>query len=159
MKIGIISDTHNRLSSKIFTIFEGLPIIIHAGDIGEPEILLELKTIPGVQEVHAVLGNTDAPWELRGIPEALNLTVAHHAIFVRHILASPQILLKEFRQAKKEMPEMVIFGHTHQPYFQQVDSVYFLNPGSATSPRKVPRPTVAILEWTSGPPKVEFIDL
>ncbi len=159
MKIGIISDTHNRLNPKIFKIFEGLPIIIHAGDVGHSHILIELNAIPGVEQVYAVLGNTDDPWELSGVPTEITLTLGNYAILVRHIVDSPEELLQNLRRQKKEMPEIVIFGHTHQPYFQAIDSVYFLNPGSASLPRQSPAPSVAILDLTQRPPQATFIYL
>ncbi len=159
MKIGIISDTHNKLNPKILDIFQNIPVIIHAGDVGSAMILHRLKSIPGVETVYAVLGNTDDPWELSGVPIELELSFDSHNILVRHILTSPQSFLTERRKAKKEMPEIVIFGHTHEPYFKKIDDVYFLNPGSATSPRHVQYPSVAILALTSTAPDVDFVEL
>jgi len=159
MKIGIISDTHNRLNPKILDIFQNIPVIIHAGDVGSAMILHRLKSIPGVETVYAVLGNTDDPWELSGVPIELELTFAPYKILVRHIVSSPHSFLRERRKAKKEMPEIVIFGHTHEPFFQKIEDVYFLNPGSATSPRHVQYPSVAILTLTSTGLDVDFVEL
>ncbi len=159
MKIGIISDTHNRLNPKIPEIFNDTPIIIHAGDVGSALILSRLQAIPGVKSVYSVLGNTDDPWELSGVPIELELNLEGHRIVVRHIISSPESFIQERRQEKKEMPEIVIFGHTHEPYFRKHHTVYFLNPGSATSPRHVQHPSVAILTFRNTIPEVNFIEL
>ncbi len=159
MKIGIISDTHNTFHPNIAKIFKNLPYIIHAGDIGRGEILSRLQAIPGVQKVYAVLGNTDSPWELPDIPLRLDLEIEGHRIWVQHIIESPPSFYRTLAREEKEMPEVIIFGHTHQPYLKRMNETYFINPGSATSPRGGFNPSVAILSFEANRPQATIIDL
>jgi putative phosphoesterase len=153
MKIGVISDTHDHLDSKIPELFADVDHILHAGDIGLPWLILHLENIAPVT---AVLGNNDASSRFRET-ELLHLDgrkfLVHHILDVR----SPTDVIK--RRIIREAPDAVIFGHTHKPFSEVVGRTLYLNPGYAGKPRfNLPR-TVAILHCNSGGLTAEFKEL
>jgi putative phosphoesterase len=149
--IGVISDTHGLLRDKALKLLDGVDHIIHAGDIGKPEIVTRLESIAPVA---AIRGNIDVdPWALR-YPETLRLTLFGHSIFVNHDR-------KELTsRASDEGIDMVISGHSHRPSIETIDGVIYLNPGSA-GPRRFRLPvtlaTVEILDC-SLLPKIHHLE-
>lgn len=148
--IGLISDTHGLLREEALCALEGSELIIHAGDVGKLEIIEALKTLAPVV---AVRGNVDTePWA-SVLPEtevvetgAATLYVLHnvHALDLNPVAAGFQI---------------VISGHSHQPAHTERDGILYINPGSA-GPRRFQLPvTVARLDLSQTPWKVDFIDL
>jgi putative phosphoesterase len=148
--IGLISDTHGLLRPQALRALEGSDLIIHAGDVGDPEIL---KTLKILAPVLAVRGNVDTgPWAL-ALPEtevietdAATIYILHdvHALDLDPVAAGFQI---------------VVSGHSHKPSRTEHGSVLFLNPGSA-GPRRFDLPvTVALLHLDPAPWKIDFIDL
>ncbi len=109
--------------------------IIHAGDIGKPEILEELRAIAPLT---AVRGNNDRErWATR-VPETAVLRVGQVVIYVLHNLAEFEIdpLAMKYR--------VVVSGHSHKPMVQERDGVLYVNPGSA-GPRRFTLP-IALAE-------------
>jgi hypothetical protein len=126
MIIGVISDTHGLLRPEALDALSGSDHIIHAGDIGKPEILDRLKQIAPVT---AVRGNVDTGSWARKIPITNVLGVDGVSIYVLHIL--DQLDLK---------PEAagfaaVVYGHSHVPKQEMKNGVLYFNPGSA-GPRR-----------------------
>src|SRR5690348_11549287 len=122
MLIGIISDTHGLLRPEALAGLQGSDHIIHAGDIGDPEIL---KRLSEIAPITAVRGNVDRePWAKK-IPETNVLEVGGISIYVLHILESLDL--------KPELAGMraVIYGHSHVPKQEIKDGVLYFNPGSA----------------------------
>ena len=153
MKIGVISDTHNYLDPRVHEVFAGVDHILHAGDVGQSLIIVELEQIAPVT---AVIGNTDEGLPLR---ETELVTLGGKKFLVHHIvtpgLGSPRI----DRRLRDDAPDVVVFGHTHKPYAQQVENILFFNPGSAGKKRfDLPR-TVALMEITNGELTHKFISL
>lgn len=151
MKIlGLISDTHGLLRAEAVEALRGSDLILHAGDVGSPEILEALRTIAPVV---AVRGNVDTgKWA-----QALPLTEAIHAgpviIYMLHILQDLDI------NPAVAGVHIVVSGHSHKPGQTAKDGVLYVNPGSA-GPRRFYLPvTVARLDLESRPLKLEFIDL
>ena len=130
MLIGVISETHGLLRPQAIEALRGSHAIIHAGDIGDPEILAELTEIAPVT---AVRGNVDTePWA-RKLPETNVLEIADVSIYVLHNI--DQLDLK---------PEAagfaaVIYGHSHVPHQETKQGVLYFNPGSA-GPRRFKLP-------------------
>ncbi len=152
MKIGVISDTHNLVRAEVFSVFDGVDLIVHAGDIGDQDVLIELETMAPVK---AVLGNND--W---GLPakykEQLNFNLCGKNILIQHIF-------KDIPQENKEnngaIQNIIIFGHSHQPLNQQVGDTLFFNPGSA-GPKRFDLPiTVGLLQLGDEFIKNEIISL
>jgi putative phosphoesterase len=150
MRLGLISDTHGHLDPKVFDLFAGVDRILHAGDIGFPSLILELEAIAPVT---AVLGNNDAglDFKLTEIVEAAGRKVLiHHIVNPR---AAGESIGERFRRAR---PDLVIFGHTHQPLHETHGGVLFVNPGYSGKPRfKLPR-SVAIATITAEGFEVKF---
>lgn len=153
MKIGVISDTHNYLDPRVPEIFSGVDHILHGGDVGNASLLVELEQIAPLT---AVIGNTDA-----GLPlhETETVMLADKKFLVHHIvtpgLGSPRIA----DRLRDEIPDVVVFGHTHKPFAQQFDRTLFFNPGYAGRQRFALQRTVALIEIGPAGIQHRFIDL
>jgi putative phosphoesterase len=148
--IGLISDTHGLLRPQALHALEGSDLIIHAGDVGDPQILETLKSIA---PVFAVRGNVDTePWAL-ALPETEVVETDPATIYVLHDVHALDLdpVAAGFH--------IVVSGHSHKPARTEHRGVLFLNPGSA-GPRRFDLPvTVARLNVSQKPWAVEFIDL
>jgi putative phosphoesterase len=148
--IGLISDTHGLLRLQALRVLEGSDLIIHAGDVGEPEILESLKTLA---PVFAVRGNVDTdPWAL-SLPETEVIVTGRAMIYVLHDAHALDLdpVAAGFH--------IIVSGHSHKPSRTEHRGVLFLNPGSA-GPRRFQLPvTVARLDLSQNPWEVRFIDL
>jgi len=140
VRIGVISDTHGMFDRGIVTLFEGVDAIIHAGDIGKLEVISQLEQIA---PVIAVEGNND--WFNQFPTEAIQ-KLAGHTILIRHIFGELHKLdAAEKRILDRVQPDVVVFGHSHQPYLERLGRTLLFNPGSAGPKRfSLPR-TVGIL--------------
>ncbi len=144
MKIGIISDTHGYLNPQILKIFSDVDQIFHAGDIGNIEILETLKSIAPVK---AIYGNVDAPNLRQILPPRLTAVVEELTVLMIHDIGTPQhFLASQLFSQIKPTPDIVIFGHTHVPYWEFQEGILLINPGSATKPQPPHKPTVMLLE-------------
>ena len=153
MKIGLISDTHNYLDPRVPKIFEGVEHILHAGDVGLPLIIVELEQIAPVT---AVVGNTDEGLSLR---ETELVTFAGKKFLLHHIVTPGESPSRIAAKMTSEMPDVVMFGHTHKPFAQQFGRTLYFNPGYAGKQRfDLPR-TVALMEIRDGELSHEFVPL
>lgn len=126
-RIGLISDTHGLLRPEVLASMQGCDLILHAGDVGSPEILAALAA---VAPLSAVRGNNDAaPWAAT-LPEYIRLDVEGLCIHLIHERAAV---------ARPRSGDVVVYGHSHQPSEERVDGVLYLNPGSA-GPRRFSLP-------------------
>lgn len=122
VRVGVISDTHGLLRPEALQFLRGCDQIVHAGDIGDPQILEALGTLAPLS---AVRGNNDtAPWAAV-IPQVQTLRIEAVAVYVIHDLA-----LIDIDPAKVGV-RVVISGHSHRPSVREVGDVLYLNPGSA----------------------------
>ena len=128
--IGVISDTHGLLRPEAISALRGADHIIHAGDVGSPEILEKLSAIAPVT---AVLGNVDKSAWSRKLPETEVLELGGVSIYVLHDLALLDLKPKAAGFAA------VISGHSHVPKQEVRDGVLYFNPGSA-GPRRFKLP-------------------
>lgn len=122
-RIGVISDTHGVLDSGIPGAFEGVDAIVHAGDIGGPDILLALEAIA---PVIAVRGNTDRAVWSADLPDTAYFSAGELRAMVVHDAAGIRV---------PPSIGLVISGHTHRPLVDHRGGVLHLNPGSATESR------------------------
>jgi uncharacterized protein len=129
-RIGVISDTHGLLRPEAVTALRGSDHIIHAGDVGAPEVLEELATLGPVT---AVRGNVDKRAWARTLPKSEILEAGGILIYVLHDLA--QLDLK----AEASGFAVVVFGHSHVPKQEERNRVLYFNPGSA-GPRRFKLP-------------------
>ena len=153
MKIGIISDTHGHVPNAVHDAFNGVDHILHAGDVGQMDVITELETIAPVS---AVRGNMDYAVQL---PQTHVQTFDSKKFLVHHIVSLP-FPSKLVRIAiADEQPDLVVFGHTHMPCSEHHDGVLFLNPGSASSPRGGNAPSVAMVDCNKTDLSVNFVEL
>ena len=143
--IGLISDTHGLVRPQAIVAFEGVDLILHAGDVCSDTALEELAQ---VAPVFAVSGNCDDD--------------PHLPAYLVHVVDGVQILLHHSHLPIDEslhQPDVVVTGHTHQPVIEQDGNVLRINPGSA-GPRRFRLPvTVARLTIIDGKPEAELIEL
>ncbi|HMD09233.1 MAG TPA: metallophosphoesterase family protein [Candidatus Acidoferrum sp.] len=151
MKIlGLISDTHGLLRDAALCALHGSDLILHAGDVGAPEILKTLKTIAPVV---AVRGNVDTAEWAQVLPFTEVIQAGPVMIYILHILQDLDI------DPAAKGCDIVVSGHSHKPGQTEKDGVLYINPGSA-GPRRFYLPvTLARLNLETRPWKVEFIDL
>jgi len=147
-RIGIISDTHGLLRPEAERGLTGVDHIIHAGDIGRPEIVDALRRIAPVT---AIRGNVDSGEWAHQYPNTKLVRLAGKSIYVLHDLKTLQADLAGI--------DVIVSGHSHVPKIDTVGGVLYLNPGSA-GPRRFKLPiTIATLEVTSEGMRPEIHDL
>lgn len=141
MQIGVISDTHGLLRPEALALLRGSDHIIHAGDIGSPEIIPALEKIATVT---AIRGNIDAQAWARRFPESEIVELAGKLIYVIHDVNALDLNPQAAGFAA------VISGHSHQPKQEVKHGVLYFNPGSA-GPRRFKLPvSVGRLEIVDG---------
>ena len=148
--IGVVSDTHGLLREQVFDALSGCEKIIHAGDVGRPEVLQSLETIAPVV---AVRGNCDiAPWA-RELPLTEVVEIEGKFIYILHDINDLNL------DPKSSGFDVVISGHSHRPSVLTEQQVLYLNPGSA-GPRGFRLPvSVARLYIESDKVLAEIIEL
>ena len=121
--IGVISDTHGHLAAGAVKVLQGVDLIIHAGDIGKPEVLGALAKIAPIR---AVRGNMDGHWAF-GLPQTEVVEAGDFLLYVLHDVFRLDIdpVAAGF--------SAVISGHTHSATIENRKGVLYLNPGSAAS--------------------------
>ena len=148
--VGVISDTHGLLRPQALTALDGAELIVHAGDVGDPQILSQLRAIAPTT---AVRGNIDTGAWAASLPMTEVVEVGDVHLYVLHDLAALDL------DAKAAGFAAVISGHTHRPGAQVRNGVLYLNPGSA-GPRRFRLPiTVARLEIVGDRISAEIIEL
>jgi putative phosphoesterase len=148
-RIGIISDTHGLLRPEAERGLRGVNHIIHAGDIGRPEIVDALRQIAPVT---AIRGNVDSGEWARQYPDTKLVRLAGKSIYVLHDL-------KTLQAGPGAGIDVIVSGHSHVPKIDTNGGVLYLNPGSA-GPRRFRLPiTLATLEVTPEGMRPEIHDL
>jgi uncharacterized protein len=145
--IGLISDTHGLLRPEAVRALSGVQHIIHAGDIGGPEILEKLRALA---PVNAVRGNNDKGAWAAEIPLHLAVELEGVSIHVLHDVNEMDV------DPQAAGFDVVVSGHSHKPRVTEREGVQFINPGSA-GPRRFRLPvTVARLEVTSDEGRIKL---
>jgi putative phosphoesterase len=140
-RVGVVADTHGYLSPDVLETFEGVDHIIHAGDVGDGDILRQLERIAPVTAVAALGGSlpSEADSEVGGI----RFVVGHKRKRVMKRLAAGKIGAPR----DDSVLDLVVVGHEHAPSASWVDGVLFLCPGSASAPyEEDDAPTCAVVE-------------
>jgi putative phosphoesterase len=149
-RIGLISDTHGLLRKEALQALRESELIIHAGDVGKPEILEALRKLAPVV---AVRGNVDTQEWAKALPVT---TVAGAGAVLIYVLHDVKDL--DLNPAAAGF-QIVVSGHSHKPLRMEREGVLYINPGSA-GPRRFQLPvTVARLNLEPEPWKVEFVEL
>ena len=148
--IGLISDTHGLMRPEALAALQGSELIIHAGDVGKPEVIEQLRL---VAPVVAVRGNIDKGAWASALPATAAVETGSGRIYVLHDVKELDLapVASQFHA--------VVSGHSHKAGQMERDGVLYLNPGSA-GPRRFRLPiTVARLDLRCSPWRVEFVDL
>jgi uncharacterized protein len=154
LRIGVLSDTHGYLDPRARAALSGVARILHAGDIGKPEIADALEAIAPLD---AVYGNVDAGTPLaRRYPGTLRLTLDGVRIHMTHVGGRPADLARALPDPR---PDVYIFGHTHVALLETLDEVLFLNPGAAGRPRFGGGLSVALLDLEDGRASARILPL
>ncbi|MFQ6672081.1 MAG: metallophosphoesterase family protein [Candidatus Tectimicrobiota bacterium] len=129
MKIGVISDTHGYCHPRAFTVFEGVDLILHAGDIGDETVITDLEALAPVT---AVVGNMDGPPLTERYPALAEVSLEGHLVLLTHHAGPPERLPASIEALVDDRrPAAIVFGHTHLPLARHRGEVLFLNPGYA----------------------------
>ena len=120
--VGVISDTHGLLRPEALEALKGSDLILHAGDVGDPEILASLEALAPVV---AVRGNMDGGELGRGLEGTQVVEVATHLIYLLHDVGSLDL------DPGAAGLSAVIFGHSHRAEIREDRSVLYFNPGAA----------------------------
>ena len=148
--IGVISDTHGLIRPQAVAALAGSNLIVHAGDVGKPEVL---KRLGELAPTFAVRGNIDTgDWAAR-LPLTQKVEVGALRLFVLHEIAHLDLDPASAGYAA------VVFGHSHRPFIETRGGVLFLNPGSA-GPRRFRLPiTVALVRVSDRQMQPEIVEL
>jgi hypothetical protein len=150
MRIGVISDTHGLLRPEALAALQGCERIIHAGDIGKPEVLDGLRELAPLEVIR---GNIDSGDWASAIPEHLDLEIGGLRVHITHDVKTMQV------DPVAKGVAVVIAGHSHQPKIEEVNGVLYLNPGSAGRRRfKLPI-SLALLDIEDGQPRAQLVTL
>ena len=150
MVVGLISDTHGLLRDEALAALAGSDLIIHAGDIGKPEILERLRTLAPVV---AVRGNIDTGAWASTLPMTVVVEAGPAVIYVLHDVKELDL------DPGAAGFQIVVSGHSHKPSRSERAGVVYLNPGSA-GPRRFNLPiTVARINFRQTPMQIDFIEL
>jgi uncharacterized protein len=148
--IGLISDTHGLLRDEAVEALRGSDLILHAGDVGKPEILEALRALT---PVIAVRGNIDGGSWASALPATAIAETASGLIYVLHDLKELDLdpVAAGFG--------VVVSGHSHKPERSQRSGTLYINPGSAGPKRFALPTTVARLHLGASPWQIEFVDI
>ncbi|HYE34725.1 metallophosphoesterase family protein [Methylocaldum sp.] len=148
--IGVISDTHGLMRPEAITALKGCDLILHAGDIGRPEVLDALRCIA---PVIAVRGNVDKGAWAEPLPEREVVQIDDRCIYLLHNLKELDLnpVTAGF--------DAVVSGHSHQSKIQKEHGVLYLNPGSA-GPKRFKLPvSMGRLVLSDGALRGEIVEL
>jgi hypothetical protein len=128
--LGVISDTHGLLRPQAIDALRGCDLIIHAGDVGRPDVLAPLRALA---PLHVVRGNVDyGDWAER-LPATARVDADGQVFHVLHNIAELAL------DPAAAGVAAVVYGHSHKPSIETRDGVLWLNPGSA-GPRRFSLP-------------------
>lgn len=146
-KVGIISDTHGLLRPEVIELLKDCDCILHAGDVDRTEILNQLRYLGNL---YAVRGNNDGDWA-RNLSVTLRFKIEGIEFFMTH---NKKDVAWELGNA-----QIVIFGHSHHFFEEQIDGRLWLNPGSCGRSRFGGEVTMAVMTIDDGKYSVEKISL
>ena len=148
MLIGVVSDTHGYLNPKVLELLRGVDRILHAGDIGDGEIIENLGRIAPIS---AVRGNNDREGPASLYPLETTEVLGGYRFLLTHQVKLPKRpddpALKAYRDAEVDV---VVFGHSHIALQEQRGEVLFFNPGAAGKRRFKVVPSIGFLTVEEG---------
>jgi uncharacterized protein len=150
MLVGVLSDTHGLLRPQVLERLAGVEHILHAGDVGDIQILHRLRTIAPLT---AIRGNIDSIGPCAELPATEAIELGGHFLYMVHAIEDLDL---DPRAAEMQV---VISGHSHKPSITHHKNVLYLNPGSV-GPRRFSLPvTLALLHLEPGKVRAEIVEL
>ncbi len=150
LEVGVIADTHGLLRPEALAALNGVSLIVHAGDIGRPEVVAGLEALAPVA---AIRGNVDHGGWAQAYPATRVVEAGAAWLYVLHDVKTLDLDLAAAGMA------VVISGHSHQPRVERRGGVLYLNPGSA-GPRRFKLPvSVARLRVIGAQVEAELVTL
>ncbi len=149
-KIGIISDTHGLVRQRVVKSFKDVDLIVHAGDVGKPEVL---ETLQAIARVYPVRGNVDGGKWTDNLPETEVVKVGQVYLYVLHDLNELDL------DPAAAGFNAVISGHSHIPKIEERNGVLFLNPGSAGARQSNYPVSIAFLYVKGAAIETEIVEL
>jgi len=149
IRVGVLSDTHLHgfatggavLEEIVARYFRGVEVILHAGDLVDPDVLLGL----GDRTIYLVRGNLDPPQ--RNVPQRRIIEIGGYRIGLIHGWGPPDgVAAKVFDVFRGDRLDCLVFGHSHLPCCERREGVLLFNPGSPTDRRQAPWHSVGLLE-------------
>ena len=150
MKVGLIADTHGLLRPQVADVFQGVDAILHAGDIGKPEVLDELASMAPLT---VIKGNVDRGEWAAAVPDTLTVSLGGCSIYLLHDVKTLDL------DPAAAGVRVVMSGHSHKPRVREQDEVLYVNPGSA-GPRRFTLPvSVGLLHIDRQSVRAEICEL
>ncbi len=158
MIIGVLSDTHSlNLPPQMLEAFKKVDLIIHCGDICDQEVLKELQAI---KKVVAVQGNMDDGQLKKKLPlkekielEGVKIGVYHGHGMTRDARGNAAV------QFAQDAVDIILFGHSHQPFLEKQGSITFFNPGSPNDAVRAPYFSYGIIDVNKGKFKASIVKI
>lgn len=150
MKIAVISDTHipdraDSIPKKVMEVLRNVDMIIHAGDLVDPSVLEELKSV--CNNVRAVCGNMDPPELKNKLPDKDIVVIGKYRLGLMHGYGAPSKLTELLQNVfKDDNVNIIIFGHSHFSVNEKIGGILFFNPGSLTDKVFSPFNSYGIIE-------------
>lgn len=158
MILGVLSDTHSlNLPTALLEGLKGVDLIIHAGDLCDGDVVKMLKTIAPLKVVQ---GNMDEPLLKKKLPLKELFEVEGVTIGIYHGHGQSRVALDNVKeQFKNDKVDLVIFGHSHQPFNEKIGSIIYFNPGSPNDAVRAPYFSYGRIEISKGVIKPAIIKI
>ncbi|MCD1257533.1 metallophosphoesterase [Paenibacillus athensensis] len=149
MRIGVIADTHlsaraEKLPDALLKGLEGVSLILHAGDWISPHVV---GLVEQIAPVEAVAGNNDGAELIARFGRSKLLNIGGARIGLVHGDGFRKTTEERARDTfLAEKPDIVVFGHSHIPFLQDIAGMKLFNPGSPTDKRRQPRYSYGLIE-------------
>jgi len=148
--IGVISDTHGLLRPEALDALKGVDLILHAGDIGNSQVL---ETLQRIAPVIAVRGNNDKGEWAAALPDCEVVGVGAVNVYMLHDVKDIDL------NPGAAGFQVVVSGHSHKPSVEERKGVLYVNPGSA-GPRRFSLPvSIARLRVSGESVFAELVEL
>jgi uncharacterized protein len=158
MKIFVVADTHSEpIPDAVLNVFRGVELIVHAGDFCRE---VDWKIFSKLSEVKAVHGNRDDDDIRRMFPEKMIFSVGNFKIGLTHGSGSGEKVLENVRDVfSRDRLDVVIFGHSHQPFKKWIDGVLYFNPGSLTDRVSAPYRSYGVMSVSASQVTAKIVRL
>ena len=148
MLIGVVSDTHGYLNPRLPELLQGVDHILHAGDIGDGGII---EALAEIAPVTVVRGNNDRTGPESLYPEEVSLKLVGFSFYLTHIVKVPKSPdHPSMHRYSDTGADVVVFGHSHIAYQQELGNILFFNPGAAGKRRFKVVPSIGFLKLENG---------